>query len=134
MFRVHGGSTVTRIEAEAPGNTLAGAAVIASCSACSNGEKVGYIGNGSANYVTVNNLTESAAGSHTVTISYLLSGSRSFYVSVNGGADTQLALTGTSWSNPVTTTLTVQLKAGSNSIKFHNDSAYAPDLDVVSVS
>ncbi len=84
--------------------------------------------------MTVNNIAESAAGSHTVTITYLLSGSRSFYVSVNGGADTQLALTGTSWSTPVTTTLTVQLKAGSNSIKFHNDSAYAPDLDVISVS
>jgi alpha-galactosidase len=134
MFRVHGGSTATRIEAEDPGNTIAGAAVIAGCSACSGGKKVGYIGNGAANYVTVNNIDESAAGSHTITISYLLSGSRSFYVSVNGGGDTQLSLTGSSWSNPVTTTLTVQLKAGANSVKFHNDSAYAPDLDVISVS
>jgi alpha-galactosidase len=134
MFRVHGGSTATRIEAEAPGNTIAGAAVVAGCSACSGGQKVGYIGNGAANYVTVNNISESAAGSHTITISYLLNGSRSFYVSVNGGSDTQLSLTGSSWSNPVTTTLTVQLKSGANSIKFHNDSAYAPDLDVILVN
>jgi len=133
MLRVHGGGATTRIEAEDSGNTLAGAAVIAGCSACSGGKKVGYIGNGSANYVTVNNIAESAAGSHTITIAYVLSGSRSFYVSVNGGSDVQLSLTGSSWSSPATTTLTVQLKAGSNSIRFHNDSAYGPDLDAITI-
>src|SRR5207302_1845285 len=55
MYRIAGGTSATHIEAEASGNTLAGAAVIASCSACSGGNKVGYIGNGSANYVTINN-------------------------------------------------------------------------------
>jgi alpha-galactosidase len=134
MFRVHGGGSAVHIEAEDSGNTLAGKAAVASCSACSGGKKVGFIGNGAANYVTVNGLTESAAGSHTVTIAYLLSGSRSFYVSVNGGADTQLSLTGTSWSAVVTTMLTVQLKSGSNTLKFHNDSAYAPDLDAITVN
>jgi alpha-galactosidase len=133
MYRVHGGGSGTHIEAEASGNTVAGAAVVATCSACSGGKKVGYIGNGAANYVTINNITESAAGSYPLTLAYLLNGSRSFYVSVNGGADIQLALTGTSWSTPVTSTLTVQLKAGSNSIKFHNDSAYAPDLDAITI-
>jgi len=133
MYRVHGGSSTTHIEAEASGNTLAGAAVIASCSACSGGQKVGYIGNGAANYVTINNINESAAGSYTLTVAYVLNGSRSFYLSVNGGSDIQLALTGTSWSTPATTTLSVQLKAGSNSIKFHNDSAYAPDLDAINI-
>jgi alpha-galactosidase len=136
MFRVAGGSSSggQRIEAEASGNTIAGAARIAGCSACSGGEKVGYIGNGAANYLTINNVTESAAGSHTLTIAYLLSGSRSFYLSVDGGPDIQLALTGSSWSTPVTTTVTVNLAAGSNTLKFHNDTAYAPDLDVVTIS
>jgi hypothetical protein len=133
MYRVHGGSSAVHIEAEASGNTVAGAAVIASCSACSGGKKVGYIGNGAANYVTINNINESAAGSYTLTVAYVLNGNRSFYLSVNGGSDIQLALTGTSWSTPATTTLSVQLKAGSNSIKFHNDSAYAPDLDAINI-
>jgi hypothetical protein len=126
-----GGSTV---EAEASGNTIAGAARTASCSACSGGTKVGYIGNGAANYVTINGLTPSAAGSRTLTISYLLSGTRSFFVSVNGGADQQVTLTGTSFSAVSTTTITVNVNAGSNSVKFHNDSAYAPDLDKVSIN
>jgi hypothetical protein len=126
-----GGSTV---EAEASGNTIAGSTRTSSCSACSGGTKVGFIGNGAGNYVTINGLTPSAAGNRTLTISYLLSGTRSFFVSVTGGADQQVTLTGTSFSTVSTTTITVNVKAGSNTVKFHNDSAYAPDLDKVSIN
>jgi hypothetical protein len=126
-----GGGTV---EAEAAGNTIAGAARVAGCAACSGGQKVGFIGNGGANSVTVNGITAASAGSHTLTITYLLSGSRSFFVSVDGGAAKEVALTGTSWSAPASATVTVTLAAGANSIRFFNDSAYAPDLDKVSVS
>jgi hypothetical protein len=124
-----GGSSV-----EAESGTLAGAARLATCAACSGGQKVGYIGNGTANYVTVNGVTPSAAGSRQLTITYLLSGSRSFFVSVNGGAGVEVPLTGTSFATPVTTTITVTLNAGANSIRFYNNGAYAPDLDKVSVN
>jgi alpha-galactosidase len=127
-----GGSAV-RVEAEASGNTLAGGARVASCSGCSGGAKVGYIGNGAANYVTVNGINESTAGSRTLTISYLLSGSRSFYVSVNGGPDVQVNLTGSSFSTVASTSIPITVKAGANTVKFHNDTAYAPDLDQVTV-
>ncbi len=124
----------TTIEAEASGNTIAGAARIASCTACSGGQKVGYIGNGAANYVTINNVSVATAGTRQLTITYLLSGSRSFFVSVNGGAGQQVALTGTSFSTPANTTISVSLNAGANTIRFYNDTAYAPDLDKISVS
>jgi alpha-galactosidase len=127
------GGSVT-IEAEAAGNTIAGAAKVASCAACSGGKKVGYIGDGAANYVTINGITEPAAGSHTLTFAYLVSGTRSFSISVNGGPDIVEQLTGTSFATPATASVTVQLNAGSNTIKFHNDTAYAPDLDAVTVS
>jgi Alpha galactosidase A/Alpha galactosidase C-terminal beta sandwich domain len=129
---VSGGSST--VEAEAPGNTIAGAARTASCAACSGGSKVGFIGNGAANYVTVNGVTSPAAGSRTLTISYLLSGSRTFFLSVNGGPDIQINLTGTSWSTPAAKAITVNVNAGANSFKFHNDTAYAPDLDKVVLS
>ncbi|OLB76425.1 MAG: alpha-galactosidase [Actinobacteria bacterium 13_2_20CM_2_71_6] len=124
-----GGSTV-----EAETGTLAGATRLSNCAACSGGQKVGFIGNGAANFVTVNGLTPSAAGNRTLTITYLLSGSRSFFVSVNGGTGVEVPLTGTSFSTPVTTTITVNFNAGSNSIKFYNNTAYAPDLDKISVN
>jgi hypothetical protein len=124
-----GGSTV-----EAESGTLSGATRLASCAACSGGQKVGYIGNGAANFVTIGGVTPSVAGNRQLTITYLLNGSRSFFVSVNGGAGIEVPLTGTSFATPATTTITVPLNAGANSIKFYNNSAYAPDLDRISVN
>jgi hypothetical protein len=123
-----GGSTV-----EAEAGSVAGAAKVASCTACSGGQKVGFIGNGAANFVTLN-VTPSAAGSRTLTITYTLNGSRSFFVSVNGGTAVEVALTGTSFATPATKTITVTLNSGSNSVKFFNNTAYAPDLDKISVN
>jgi hypothetical protein len=124
-----GGSTV-----EAEAGTISGATRLASCSACSGGVKVGFIGNGAANFVTIGGVVPSAAGNRQLTITYLLSGSRSFFVSVNGGAGIQVPLTGTSWSVPASATITVPLNAGANTIKFYNNTAYAPDLDKISVN
>lgn len=128
-----GGGGTTTVEAEAAGNTLAGAAATATCSTCSGGAKVRFIGNSAANYEIVNNVNVATAGSKTLTITYELSGTRTFFVSVNGGTATQVAVTGTSWSAPATTTVTVSLNAGNNTIKFFNDTGYAPDLDKISV-
>jgi hypothetical protein len=127
-----GGGTLT-IEAEAAGNTLAGNAAVASCSTCSGGAKVRFIGNSAANYAVINNVTMSTAGSRTLTITGEVNGTRTFFVSVNGGAASQVAVTGTSWSAPVTATMTVALNAGTNSIKLFNDGGYAPDLDSITV-
>ncbi|MEV6848971.1 alpha-galactosidase [Actinoplanes sp. NPDC051411] len=128
-----GGGGVT-VEAEASGNTLAGAAATAACSTCSGGAKVRFIGNGAANYETINNVTAGAAGNHQLTITYEVDGTRTFYVSVNGGTPVQVPVTGTSWSAPAHATVTVALAAGTNSLTFSNPSAYAPDLDQISVS
>src|SRR5262249_39172812 len=69
---VPGSGTGSAVEAEAAGNTLAGAAAAAACATCSAGAKVRFIGNGSANYEIVNNLTVPSAGSRTLTITYEL--------------------------------------------------------------
>ena len=122
------------MEAEAAGNTFSGTAAAASCGTCSGGAKVRFIGNGAANFETVDNLAVSTAGSRTLTITYELSGTRSFFISVNGGAAVEVPLTGTSWSAPATATVTVSLDAGANSVRFFNDTAFAPDLDKVSVA
>jgi hypothetical protein len=82
----------------------------------------------------VNGVTVGSAGSHQLTIHGVVSGTRTFSVSVNGGAATQVSLTGTDWANPVTATISVSLNAGANSIRFFNDTAFAPDLDRIVVS
>ena len=132
-----GGSTTppgTTIEAEASGNTLAGAAAVATCAACSGGKKVKFVGNVAANTVTINNITVASAGSRQLTITGAVNGTRTFDLSVNGGATIAVPLTGTSFDVPITTTVTVNLNAGNNSIKFFNNSAWAPDLDAITVN
>jgi hypothetical protein len=122
------------IEANASGNTIAGAAKVDSCTGCADGEKVGFIGDGSANYVTINDVDAPSAGTYSLTITYCLDGARTFDVSVNGGSGTAVALNGVNWNYPTVQTVAVSLKAGENSIKFYNDSAYAPDLSEITVS
>ena len=133
LIRTGASSSATTIAASASGNTLAGAAKVVSCAGCATGKKVGDIGDGAANYVTINAVPAGKTGSTAVTVSYLLDGSRSFSVSVDGGAATTLNLTGTSWSTPATATVSLTLNAGANTLRFFNDSAYAPDLDSVTV-
>ena len=119
---------------EAETGALSGAAVIASCASCSGGSAVGYIGNGTANYVTLT-VNAGASGNQSLTIYGLVSGTRSFSVSVNGGPAQVVSMTGTSWTTPFAASpITVALNAGSNTIRFYNDSAYAPDLDRIVVS
>src|SRR6266540_4337334 len=103
----------TTVEAES--GTLSGAARLASCSACSGGQKVGFIGNGSTNHVTLS-VTAATSGTRQMTIAGLVNGTRTFFVSVNGGAGIQVPMTGTSFATPITTSINVTLNAVTNTI------------------
>jgi alpha-galactosidase len=123
----------TIYEGDANGNTLSGQAVVSPCD-CLDGNAVGYIGNNALNFITMNNVNVASGGSYLMTIYSAVSGTRAFSVSVNGGAATQVPVTGTSFSMPVATSLVVQLNAGANSIQFSNPSAWAPNLDHIVIS
>lgn len=121
-------------EAEAAGNTLNGSAIANGCSGCSGGTKVRFIGNNTNNWVAVNGVTATSAGTHQLTIHGVVSGTRTFFVSVNGASASQVSLTGTDWATPVTATINVSLNAGTNSIRFFNTGANAPDLDRIVIN
>jgi Alpha galactosidase A/Alpha galactosidase C-terminal beta sandwich domain/Alpha-galactosidase, CBM13 domain len=125
----------TGYEAESSANTLAGGARVASCSACSGGAKVGYVGNGGT--LTFNGITAPVTGSYQVAIGYCDGSTtgRQAVVSVNGGAGQTLQFTPTgSFGTPGTMTVTLTLNAGTNTIGFANPAAYAPDFDKISVT
>ncbi|MEU7898073.1 CBM35 domain-containing protein [Nonomuraea sp. NPDC049152] len=117
---------------EGEAGALSGAAVVSSCTACSGGSKVRFIGNAPANAVTLT-VTSASAGPREVTIAGTVGGTRSFSVSANGGVPVTATLTGPDFNTPVTTTVTVPLNAGTNTLRFFNDTAYAPDLDRVTL-
>ena len=116
-------------EAEAAGNTLSGTAVPEICAYCSGGSRVRRIGNLPANYVVVDDIAVPTAGRYALSVDYVLSGSRTFFLSINDGPGIQLPLHGESWAQVSSAAITVRLEAGRNRIKVYNDTAYAPDLD-----
>jgi hypothetical protein len=119
---------------EAEAGTLAGGARISSCSACSGGQKVGFVGNGGT--LTFTGVTAPSEGDYTVTIAYLNGPpGRDALMSVDGGAPQTLSFTPTADFNTVgTMTVTAHLTAGTNTIEFYNPTAYAPDFDRILVA
>jgi len=126
-------------EAESSQNTLSGNAGAVSCSGCSGGYRICCLGvqpnepNGTLQF---NNVNKSDAGSYTMTIYYAEgdSGSRTGYVSVNGGP--AIAYTGFytgSWDTVETYNMTISLSAGNNTIEFFNSQQWAPDIDRIVV-
>ncbi|MFC9559429.1 glycoside hydrolase family 98 domain-containing protein [Agromyces sp. NPDC056965] len=124
---------VTDYEAESAANTLSGAAAVKSLSAASSGAIVGELGAGGANSVTIERVVAQAAGEVRLRVSAVTGENRDFWVSVNEAAPVKLTIPGRSWTEPTTVETTVELAAGLNSIRFGNPSAYAPDLDAITV-
>ncbi|MEN3304814.1 MAG: uncharacterized protein V7603_1016 [Micromonosporaceae bacterium] len=123
-------------EAEASGNTLAGQAAVRSSAAASGGALVGFVGNGTANFLQFNNVQSGtgSAGAHPVTVYYASGDNRSATISVNGGAATTVSTPSTGgWNTVGSVSVTLALDAGANTLRFGNPSGWAPDLDRIVV-
>jgi hypothetical protein len=129
-----GGTTVPgTYEAEAPANTLGGSAIVASCSSCSGGSKVGYLGNGGT--LQFNRVNGGSGGSTSVTVYYASAVARNAQISVNGGAPTTVSFPATAdWNTVGSTTVSLSLASGSaNTITVANASDWAPDIDRITI-
>jgi hypothetical protein len=118
---------------EAEAATLSGTVTAGFCNYCSGLSQAGNIGGGPNNAVTFSNIAVPADGTYQLEIDYATKGVRSFFVTVNGGPATELDLDGSTFSDPATTIIPVQLHAGTNTIRFANDTGYAPELDRIVV-
>jgi Alpha galactosidase A/Alpha galactosidase C-terminal beta sandwich domain/Carbohydrate binding module (family 35) len=128
--------TATSYEAEASANTLAGGAKVATCTNCSGGKNVGYIGKGGT--LQFNNVNVSKAGSYVLSVSFVDGDAgRTENISVNGGAATPYVFMGTAdanWNGVQVLKIVVSLNAGNNMLLFSNAAAYGPDIDRIIVS
>jgi hypothetical protein len=145
-LRVTGTVDTTGVTAyEAESATRAGAAAVSANSWASGGNYVGHVGNGSGNTLTFQ-VTAPSAGRYVMNVRYAnnqVSGSgnyntnvvsRAAIITVNGTATTVMFRNNYSWSNWWDLPVPVTLNAGTNTISFGNSSAYAPDIDRVTVA
>jgi alpha-galactosidase len=122
-------------QADSKTNTLSGTAVVAACSACSDGNKIGYIGSsgGQSGTLTFNNVTAPAAGNYRILVGYIDGGpDRQATVSVNGGAGQSFNFpSGKDWNTVQVAPIFVTLNKGANTLTFSNPSNYAPDISAL---
>ncbi|WP_211369938.1 CBM35 domain-containing protein [Nonomuraea turkmeniaca] len=119
-------------EAEDSRNQL-GSAGITNCGPCSGGQKVRNLGGGPDAYVLFENVTVDTARQYTLYIDFTVNGERSYFVTVNGEPPIEVKVSGVGNNTPYTTSVPITLRAGANTIKVHNDTATAPDLDRLSL-
>ena len=119
---------------EAASAVLGGSAAVASCPACSDGEKVGDLGLGANNTVTFNDVSVPAAGEYLMEVDSMTIGLRSYLYSVNAGSYQTLNCSGGSFMLPAKTTVPVYLEKGVNTIAFGSPVSYPPDLDRIVIS
>lgn len=125
---------VSEYEAESAANTRTGTAVVANVATASNGQVVGYVGNGAGNTLQFNAIQVPAAGTYTVIIYYLTGENRTAGMSVNGGTATTVSFPSTgSFTTVGTIMVTVNFNAGNNTIRFSNSTYYTPDFDKIAV-
>ena len=120
-----------KIEAEY--GVTSGQAAIASDDGASGGRYVGYMGNGTNNLLTFR-YDAPKVGNYDLDVVYFCGQNRLMYVRVNGSAKTMQTYASTgSWeaSSAQTKTLSVTLKAGTNTLVMGNDSGLTPHVDYI---
>jgi alpha-galactosidase len=126
----------TSYEAESSANTVAGGARVATCTNCSGGKNVGYIGKGGT--LQFNKVNVSKAGTYVLNVAFVDGDAgRIEDISVNGAAVTPFVFMGTAddnWDRVQVLEIVASLNAGNNTILFSNASAYGPDIDRITVS
>jgi Alpha-galactosidase, CBM13 domain len=124
----------TSYEAESPDNTLTGSAFVLSCPTCSDGFKVGYVGNNSGT-LQFNAVGAVPPGPYTVTISYTNGDPvRYALLSVNGNPGMPLTFPSTgSFQTVGSIQTTVVLNTGCNTLEFFNPivGSWTPDFDQI---
>ncbi|MGO1069521.1 alpha-galactosidase D [Lysobacter sp. CA199] len=98
------------------------------CEACSGLAKAGNLSG--QDDVLFDQVVMPESRTYRMEIDFLTKEPRSFLLSVNGGADRRLDLSGSSWDLPYSAVIEVPLKAGTNTIRLRGaNGGFAPDLD-----
>lgn len=116
-------------------NPSQGHAEYSAAASCSGGAKVGWLGNHPDNWMEWRDVWSIEGGVYDLTIDYLQWDNRSVLLSVNGGEPQDVSLPAVqAKSNKVRSeTVRVVLAPGSNTVRIANPTAWAPDIDRITL-
>ena len=97
---------------------------------CSGRAKAAWLGNRADNYIEFHDVYANLAGNYTLTLTYISAGNQQATLTVNG-VDTLLKELKSKPLTPATTTVSVQLNKGNNTIRLSNASGWMPDIDKI---
>ncbi|OKO99981.1 hypothetical protein PENSUB_8198 [Penicillium subrubescens] len=108
----------TTPEAESSSNTLSNGAVTLTCSGCSGGKSVGYIGGSSSGTLQFKGISSNATTKTTVQVRYENGDSSQRYatVTVNGKSQVLAFIPSTNGNTPFSSSLNVELNAGASNV------------------
>jgi len=120
-------------EAEDPGNTLSGGTSVASCNACSGGQKVGSLGHGGR--LQFNHIHPNDGSLYQLDIYYTSVEDTQVYIKINGGPGYLYSFPNTgSLGTPGLVRTQFVLNAGvDNTVMILNDGGDAPDIDGLTI-
>ncbi|GAB1207598.1 hypothetical protein APSETT445_006322 [Aspergillus pseudonomiae] len=125
-------------EAESSHNALSNGAKIISCSSCSGGKSVGYIGGPDDGTAEISNIASEASTETTIRVRYANGNNSQRFanVTVNGQSHVLAFLPSGSGNTPFTSTLHTTLEQGdTNTITFSAyEEGWGPDLDELVIS
>jgi len=119
-------------EAELAG--LSGTETASSCPMCSGGAQVSSIEQNDENAITFSNVNVPSSGVYELEIDYVTASQHSLLLTINGGKEINIDLTGSSSAMPSSTVVPVVLKGGKNELRFTSHDFDAPALDRIAVA
>ncbi len=112
---------------------LKGNARVSDSMACSGGKKVGYLGDGPFNSLTVK-VSVPADGDYEMLLYYCSGEERYVEVHIGDSVQKMTGLNSGGWETVAYEKITVTLKKGDNEIKLCQPMGYAPDVDRIAIS
>lgn len=104
-------------------------ASFSSADGCSGGYKVGWLGSRPENDMQWQNVWTRDGGRYKITIWYCTGQQRKFSLDVNGKFVKTFTVNNGSWDTSSSVDCEIELEPGENNVRIYNSSAWAPDID-----
>lgn len=116
------------------GQVIPGQGKVVKEKGCSGGAKASWLGNSKDNFIEFKNIITNKSDHYKITLYYICSNPRNAVLAVNGKKKMKISnLCSYDWKKIATTTVSVYLEKGENTIRLTNTKSWLPDVDKIHI-